>query len=812
MWKLLIAPIVLGSVPYGRASAVAEEAAHLSREAKQRAIKLLQTALTEESGFVKVHAAETLLALSLGNQVLPTFRNELKVHGDEPHYRTGIYRVLARAEPRAADRQRYIDRLREIYLDESSPDRIHALEALAKLMYVVPVEERPHFVAIAPAEPDAEPCLRWLFANSRRMSDLRALEELLESESAEVRGLTAYALRHLKDVLPRDVVQKLTRRAPAEQQEPAKIHLLAAAFVTAPPEAAAEFKPHLIRYLNASEPKAKYQSLLALAERGTREDSGAAIALLMDVNADVRIGSAFAALRIDRRRPSSFNWLDWAVLLAYAAGMLGIGWYFSRQQTNSDEYIFAGRSMKALPVGLSYFATLFSTVSYLSAPGEVIAHGPLVIGTILSFPFVFVIVGYFLIPFIMRLDVTSAYEILEKRFGLSVRLLGSSIFLALRLAWMAMILFGMSRVVLVPLLGLPVWATPWVAAILGLLTVSYTAMGGLKAVIWTDVAQTVVLMAGAILCIVLGNVYLGGIGEWWPREWPSQWEAPRFWFDTGARVTLAGAALSQFCWYICTAGSDQMAVQRYLATKNSSQARRMFAISLICDACVAVLLVLIGLTLFAYFSRRPDMLPDGETLVSGADQLFPRFIVTGLPAGVTGLVIAGLAAAAMSSLSSGVSSTSSVVTIDWIDRFRTRKFNEQAKVRVARVMSWVIGAVIVVLSLFALGIGGNLYEKAFKFINLFTAPLFVLFFMAMFVPRATTWSAWAAGLASWGTAVLIAYTKLTGLSFFWIMPLALFVGVIVGGIASVIPVGTRRPMLQLKENAIHQTTYAEPTA
>ena len=111
------------------------------------------------------------------------------------------------------------------------------------------------------------------------------------------------------------------------------------------------------------------------------------------------------------------------------------------------------------------------------------------------------------------------------------------------------------------------------------------------------------------------------------------------------------------------------------------------------------------------------------------------------------------------------------------------------------MLSWVIGVIIVVLSLVAGALEGNLLETAFKFINMFTAPLFVLFFMAMFVPRATVWGTWAAGLTSWLAAVVVAYTHYTGLSFIWMMPVSLATGVVIGFLTSMIPIGKRRPML-----------------
>jgi SSS family solute:Na+ symporter len=341
-------------------------------------------------------------------------------------------------------------------------------------------------------------------------------------------------------------------------------------------------------------------------------------------------------------------------------------------------------------------------------------------------------------------------------------------------------------------------ATPYVCLALGTLTVIYTSLGGLRAVIWTDVAQLLILFSGAVLSILFITYYMGGVGAWLPRRWDPNWETPQFGFDPAARVTIASAILSAFVWYVCTAGSDQMAIQRYLATRDKRSAQRMFKISLISDASVACLLAILGLALHAYFRANPQMLPDGETLATGADRLFPQFIVKGLPMGITGLVIAGLLSAAMSSLSSGLNSTCTVITVDWIDRFRKVKLRDSEHVRLAKRVSWLLGTAIVSLSLFAGTVKGNLLEVSNRLVNLFTAPLFVLFFMAMFIPWATTFGTWMAAIASVAMAVAISYFELGGLSFLWIMPMSLVAGVVVGCLASFAPIGKPRPMLKVK--------------
>ena len=225
----------------------------------------------------------------------------------------------------------------------------------------------------------------------------------------------------------------------------------------------------------------------------------------------------------------------------------------------------------------------------------------------------------------------------------------------------------------------------------------------------------------------------------------------------------------------------------------------MFRVSLVADTSVACILAALGLALYAYFRAYPEMLPDGHTVVSGGDKLFPAFIVKALPAGISGLVVAGILSAAMSSLSSGLNSSCSVITVDWIDRFRKNKLKDIDHMRLAKRVSWVMGAVIVSFSLFAGTVPGNLMEIANKLVNLLTAPLFVLFFMAMFVPWATTFGTWVAGLASAAIAIAISYFNFLGLSFLWISPVALATGILVGCVFSLVPIGKPRPMLEVEK-------------
>lgn len=241
--------------------------------------------------------------------------------------------------------------------------------------------------------------------------------------------------------------------------------------------------------------------------------------------------------------PPGMTAYDWTVIVAYGVGLLAVGWYYARRTRTTEDYLLGGRSMRAGSVGLSLFATLLSTITYLAIPGEMIKHGPVILWSIAAIPIAYVVVGYLLIPPFMKLKVTSAYEILEVRLGVRIRLLGSVIFLMTRLLWMALIIyltsdkivvpiFGWSENIIIPLFGESTWElspTTCVAVIIGLVTVVYTSMGGLRAVVFTDVVQSFILLGGAILAITVITVKMGGF-SWWPTEWATNWShQPVFW-------------------------------------------------------------------------------------------------------------------------------------------------------------------------------------------------------------------------------------------------------------------------------------------
>ncbi len=488
---------------------------------------------------------------------------------------------------------------------------------------------------------------------------------------------------------------------------------------------------------------------------------------------------------------------DLAVIGLYALGMLSVGWYYSRRTKTREDYLLGGRTMKPLAVGVSLFASLMSTISYLAWPGEVIKNGPMYISSLLAYPLVGVVVGWLMIPFIMRLKVTSAYEILEFRLGPEVRTVGSLLFLLLRMLWMSVIVYAASTQVLVPLLGLDPETTPIVCGLLALVTVMYTAMGGLRAVVITDLIQSAILFGAAIVTLVTVTVSLGGVDAWWPSHWQAHWPEPRFGYDPEARITMFNAMLAAFTWFVCTSASDQIAIQRYLATRDAKAARTVLFTSLAADVVVALILAAVGFALLAYFQAHPDLLPGGQIALKDSDKLFPQFITIGLPTGLSGLVVAGLLACAMSALSAGVNSTSSVIAVDFLDRFGNRggQPSEADRVRRVKYISVFVGVAVVCLSLLVNKVQGNLLDICYKVVNLFTAPLAGLFFLAMFVPWAKKAGALVGVACGVATVVTISYwreiTGSQGISVLWAMPLSLLVEVGVGALVSLIPIGQR---------------------
>ena len=220
--------------------------------------------------------------------------------------------------------------------------------------------------------------------------------------------------------------------------------------------------------------------------------------------------------------------VDWLAIAAYAVAVLTIGWIDSRRKESTRDYFIGGKGIGSFIIGISMFVTLFSTNSYLANPGEMIKHGPAAaLGGILALPIVFVLISYVYIPTLIRRKVVSAYELLEDQLGVSVRLLGAVMYIFVRTFWMSTMIYFAS-VALVTILGLDPAYGPAVAIFTGLIAITYTSMGGLRAVLLTDNLQFFVLFIGTFAAMVVTTIHYNGFA-WIPTEWKPNWDTQPFW-------------------------------------------------------------------------------------------------------------------------------------------------------------------------------------------------------------------------------------------------------------------------------------------
>ncbi len=449
--------------------------------------------------------------------------------------------------------------------------------------------------------------------------------------------------------------------------------------------------------------------------------------------------------------------LDWAIIAAYAISTLGLGWWIGRSQSTTKEYFVGSGKMNPLLIGVSLFATLLSTITYLSMPGEVLGKGPIYLTNLLAYPLIFWVVGYIILPAFMKRRVTSAYELLERRLGLSVRMLGVAMFLMLRLVWMSLLIYLAAKAMTV-MLGVDEGWIPLIVIVTGSVSVVYTTLGRLRAVVITDLIQTLLLFGGAILVLVMVTIDFGGFG-WFPTEWHNNWDTqPIFSFDPQTRVTVVGTIITVFVWYVCTAAGDQVSIQRFMATTDIRAARRALATQLSVAAVVNIVLALVGLSLLGYFQAHVEALPASMHLKTHADQVFPHFIAFHLPPGVSGLVVAAMFAAAMSSIDSGVNSITAVVMTDLLDRFGNKPKTERGHMFAAQLLAFTVGLLVIIGSSFIGNIEGNITKVTSKTVNFLVTPIFALFFFAFFVRCARPAGVWIGAICGIATAAVVAYS------------------------------------------------------
>jgi len=443
--------------------------------------------------------------------------------------------------------------------------------------------------------------------------------------------------------------------------------------------------------------------------------------------------------------------LDYLAIVAYLAITLGIGYYASRRQNNTDDYFLGGRRMPWFAVGLSMMATFMSTNTFLGLPGEMIKYGPAYVIGYLAYPLVALVVIGLWIPFFMRLRLTSAYEYLERRFDRRLRVVGTVLFLLLRMGWIAVVVYTASSAMSTMMPG-PAAAVagafnaadpvyPIIAAV-GLAATLYACVGGFKALVWTDVLQAVMLFGGVGL--VIGYVAWddrSGVVTWWNGVSAASEEASKLvWCatDLAGGATVVWTLCHVLAWHCCTHCSDQVALQRYFAVSSLGAARRTFLVNIVGSVAIGLLLGVSGLALSYYYLRHAGSLPAGLTPTSGADRLMPAFFADVLPVGCGGLILVSFLCDALQTLSSGVNSIAAAVGGD--TKAESPQTGRLGLLR-ARLTTLVVGAVVTSLAVgaasIALSAGRTIFDLLPRMYNLFLGPLAALFLTGMFYRRAT---------------------------------------------------------------------------
>ena len=367
---------------------------------------------------------------------------------------------------------------------------------------------------------------------------------------------------------------------------------------------------------------------------------------------------------------SEIAYVDWVVCLAYLLIVLSLGVWFSRSQKTNDDFFLGGRNMHWLPVGLSLFATTFSSNSFVGLPAEGAFGDYHQLLAILFIPFIVLpITCYWFIPFYKRLGFVSLYEYLERRFDRKIRLFASAVFMFYSAGWMATMLLAVSRILEVVLETDSTSHTLMMIAAVGCLATIYTAVGGVKAVIWTDTIQAFALGGGmlVLLFFLVAQIQGGWTGLVEVAQAHDKTEMFSTRLGWGHRNIYSACAYGFFIYLGGQIGAYG-AFQRYVTVDTIRDARRSLVVKGIFILFVCTLFFIVGTALFVFYQQTSETVGVFEQLNNGRlrDRLLPHFVVHYAGGyGMTGLLLAGLFAAAMSSLDSGINSMTATFVTDW---------------------------------------------------------------------------------------------------------------------------------------------------
>jgi len=456
--------------------------------------------------------------------------------------------------------------------------------------------------------------------------------------------------------------------------------------------------------------------------------------------------------------------IDLVTLLIYLGGMLAMGFYFSRRNNSTEEYFLGGRRFAGWVVGLSLVGTSISSVTFLAYPADGFKTAWLRYLPNLMLPLAALFAVLVVIPIFRRHSLTTAYEYLELRFGPGVRVYGAAAFVFAQLVRISTILYLLALLIH-EVTGLD---TTWSVVVAGGFVALYTVIGGIDAVIWTDVLQTLVLMLGGLIALaVIVQALPGGLGEIISvasehgklsfSEWQDGSPRPVDWDlsllnKTGTMMLLLGLIN-----WLTEYSSNQNVVQRYVAARSDHEARKAVWICVLTSLPIWAFYMLLGTALYVFYVQFPE--PPVTEMLDGtrkAEQILPWFILRELPIGLTGIVIAAALAAAMSSLDSSINAITTVSINDIYRRFLRRNAGDRHYLRVAYGIATASSLVMIVGALYILNAEAQtLQDYATILVSLFGGGLFGLYAVAFITSRFR-------GIVPWvGIVATIAFTGWT---------------------------------------------------
>ena len=428
--------------------------------------------------------------------------------------------------------------------------------------------------------------------------------------------------------------------------------------------------------------------------------------------------------------PRHFYTLDFLAVIIYLTGMVLVGLYFSGRTKSTADFFLAGGRIPWWLAGIAIRATQISSIGLMAIPAKAFASNWVYLMGALTIPLVTPVVVYCYLPFFCRLKVTTAYEFLEARFDLSARLFGSAAFIVLQLGRVAIVMF-LPALAVSAVTGINVYVCILAA---GLICSVYTVLGGIEAVMWTDLVQEIILVGGPVYCLVIAIQGTDGglIGFLDTANAAGKFHVLDWGWDPSAAVVWVALIGTSFI-NLSTYTADQAVVQRYLSTRNQSAAAQAMWLNAVFVIPWGLLVFTLGTALYTFYRSHPELMEIGVK----TDSVVPLFMAYQLPPGLAGLVIAAIFAATMSTVDSGIHSMSTAIVNDFHGRLRPAA-SDKKRLLLARVLTVILGAFATAAAmLIATYDIRSLWDLFFQLVGLVGSGLAGLFFLGIFTRRAS---------------------------------------------------------------------------